>query len=360
MATEARSRPPVGGSAPWLERPLTEALRTLRGHAILLHGPLGIGQFELALQLAAAWLCESAESGSARVGACGHCAGCRLITARSHPDLALILPETLRASLDMRRADEAVDAPSEGSAKTKPSKEIRVADMRSAVAFAQTTASRGRSKVVVFYPAERINDVAANTLLKTLEEPPGDARFILACTAVDSLLPTVRSRCQAFAVALPDPATALAWLRERDVTEPDIALAAAGGQPQEVIERRADSIDSPAWRELPRRLQKGETGAVAAWPLPRVLDALQKLCHDLMRSAAGAAPRYFPAASLMAAPALGALAAWQSDLRRAAAQIEHPHHAPLLLDALVLRAQQALGTATSPARGRADALQYTR
>ena len=44
---------------PWLGAPLQEALRTQRGHALLIHGPQGIGQFELALTLAQAWLCET-------------------------------------------------------------------------------------------------------------------------------------------------------------------------------------------------------------------------------------------------------------------------------------------------------------
>ena len=45
------------------------------------------------------------------------------------------------------------------------------------------------------YPAEQMNHVTANALLKTLEEPPGDVRFVLASEAAHQLLPTIRSRC---------------------------------------------------------------------------------------------------------------------------------------------------------------------
>ena len=83
--------------------------------------------------------------------------------------------------------------------KKKPSKEIRVEAIRAAIAFATTTSARGRGKVVVVHPAERMNAVAANAFLKTLEEPAGDARFLLCSAAPDSLLPTIRSRCQAVA-----------------------------------------------------------------------------------------------------------------------------------------------------------------
>ena len=58
---------------PWLAAPLREALQTQRAHALLVHGPQGVGQFEMALTLAQAWLCESPLSDDA-ARACGHCA----------------------------------------------------------------------------------------------------------------------------------------------------------------------------------------------------------------------------------------------------------------------------------------------
>ena len=80
---------------PWLAGPLAEALRTQHGHALLVHGPQGIGQFELALSLAQSWLCEARGADAA----CGRCAACHLVQARAHPDLLVLVPEALAEAL---------------------------------------------------------------------------------------------------------------------------------------------------------------------------------------------------------------------------------------------------------------------
>ena len=87
---------------PWLGAWLESALRTQRGHAVLIHGPQGIGQWQLSLTLAQAWLCEGAQ-GARRP--CGTCASCRLVQARSHPDLLVLIPEALQAPLGWMLAD---------------------------------------------------------------------------------------------------------------------------------------------------------------------------------------------------------------------------------------------------------------
>ncbi|RYY91365.1 MAG: DNA polymerase III subunit delta', partial [Comamonadaceae bacterium] len=151
--------------SPWLSAPLADLLRQ-RGHAWLAQGPSGLGQYELALALASAWLCE--QPTDART-ACGHCASCHAITVRTHADLRVLMPEV--AMLDLGwPLDEKAQADIDDK-KRKPSKEIRVEAMRDAVGFAQRTSARGRGKVVLVYPAERMNTITANALLKTLEEP---------------------------------------------------------------------------------------------------------------------------------------------------------------------------------------------
>ena len=342
---------------PWLAAMLRDTLQTRHAHALLLHGPRGVGQFELALTLAQAWLCEAATAspmpGASSTGAaaqprpCGHCAACRLVQARSHPDLLVLLPEALREPLGWNLND-ADDAASDKTSKAKPSKEIKVEAVRSAVAFAQITSARGRRKVVVVYPAERMNEVAANTLLKTLEEPPGVARFVLACAEPEALLATIRSRCQAVPMRLPPTELAVQWLAQQGVIDPGVLLAAAGGQPQEASEWAGQGIDAALWSRLPALVQRGEAAPLAAWPLPRVVDALQKLCHDAACRAAGAAPRYFPPTSMAGLPGSidpMALADWSRDLLRAARHAEHPWNVGLMIEALVQRGQRALAAA---------------
>ena len=323
---------------PWLGDWLARALATQRGHAVLLHGPQGIGQWELALTLAQAWLCES----DAAPHPCGHCASCRLVRARSHPDLLVLLPEALQAALGWA-SDEGEGEASSGSAKTRqPSKEIKVDAVRAAVGFAQTTPARGRGKVVVLHPAERMNAIAANALLKTLEEPAGAARFVLASAAPEALLPTIRSRCQAMALQLPPAVQAGEWLAGQGVQGADILLAAAGGQALEALEAARGGLDAATWSRIPAALTSGAVAPFSGWPLPRVIDALQKLCHDLSCLAVGAAPRYFPPASLRPGARLPDLLAWGQALQRAARHAEHPLNLGLATEALVAQGEKAV------------------
>jgi len=324
---------------PWLEAPLRQALATQRAHALLIHGPQGVGQFELALTLAQAWLCE----GTRPDKPCGQCASCKLVQAHSHPDLIVLVPEALREALGWTVSEESDAAPADGG-KRKPSKEIRVDEIRQAIGFAQTTSARGRAKVVVIHPAERMNGVSANALLKTLEEPPGQARLVLSCAAPDVLLPTIRSRCQSVPLALPEAAVAGSWLAGQGVARPDVMLAATGGQPQEALAWIEEGIDAGQWVALPQQLLRGEVGPLGSWPLPLLIDMLQKLCHDAMRVAAGATPRYFPPAAMPPPAAMTALSAWSRELQRNARHAEHPWNAGLLVESLTQQAREALAT----------------
>jgi DNA polymerase-3 subunit delta' len=322
---------------PWLAAPLHDALHHRRGHALLVHGVPGVGQFELSMCLAQAWLCDAPLAGQA----CGRCASCKLVQAHSHPDLMVLLPEALREELGWTGGDEG-EGSSDKASKAKPSKDIKVDAVRGAVAFAQTTAGRGKGKVLVLHPAERMNGISANTLLKTLEEPPGNARFVLSCAAPEALLPTIRSRCQALHMGLPDPAEALHWLQGQGVTQPEVLLTATGGQVLDVLQWRALGIDARLWQGLPGQLLRGDVTGLAALPLPWVVQSLQKLCHDALCASVGAAPRYFAASAVPTGLALPALNAWGRALAKSARQAEHPWNAGLMCEALVLQAREVL------------------
>jgi len=328
---------------PWLDEPLQRGLRQA-AHALLIFGPSGVGQFELGLGLAQAWLCEGSDAERAEGRACGACRSCRLFQVRSHPDLLVMLPEALRESLDWGAAGgEGDDAAADKSGKGKASKEIKVEAVRTAVAFAQTTSARGRGKVVVLHPAERMNAIAANTLLKTLEEPPGDARFVLSSAAPDALLPTIRSRCQALRLALPDRAAAIQWLTTQGVPEAGVLLAACGGQPLEALEWHAEGIDGKLWPRVPALLARGESAPFMNWPLPRLVGTLQKVCHDALSVTVGASPRYFPAGSVRPGQQQ-TLTDWARELRRISQDVEHPWSAGLMVEALVGSARNALAS----------------
>jgi len=231
--------------APWLQVQL-ESLLSQRGHAWLLSGPSGLGQFDLALALARAWLCEAPSP----QGACGHCGSCHAVDVHTHADLRMLIPETLSLSLGWpldQKTQEELD-----NKKRKPSKEIKVDAARQVVTFSQLTRSRGPTKVVLVFPAERMNGITANTLLKTLEEPPGEVKFILATEAAQQLLPTIRSRCQSHTMRWPAFDESLAWLQSQSAMDESakagrakppppkledlrVLLAAAGGRPADAL-----------------------------------------------------------------------------------------------------------------------------
>lgn len=340
--------------APWLQRQL-DGLLSQRGHALLLAGPSGLGQYELALALARVWLCEAP---GAR-GACGQCGSCHAIDVRTHADLCVLMPETVSLELGWP-LDESAQKDIDDK-KRKPSKLIRVEAAREAVSFTQFTRSRGRTKVVLVYPADRMNVESANTLLKTLEEPVGEVRFVLATEAAHQLLPTIRSRCQGHAMVWPAQEEALVWLQAEaarlvkggsaSVTQEhaSVWLQAAGGRPDDALDWARSGLSAQAWTDLPQALARGDWTLLADWPPSRQLAVLQKLCHDLMARAGGASPRFFPAERLPAAPRWSALATWSRELMAAARTVEHPFNAGLMQEAWAARTRQVLGAGTSAA-----------
>jgi DNA polymerase-3 subunit delta' len=89
-------------------------------------------------------------------------------------------------------------------------------------------------------------------------------------------------------------------------------------------------------------MQRGELPLVADWSPAQLIDALHKLCHDLMARGVGAQPRYFVPEDLPTPPALERLKDWQQELVREGRTAEHPYNSGLMLEALVSRAQSAL------------------
>jgi DNA polymerase-3 subunit delta' len=323
---------------PWIAQQ-TAHLLAQRGHAWLLQGPSGLGQLDLALSLVRAWLCESPSA----QGACGTCPSCHALAVHTHADVCMLMPETTLLALGWpldEKAQKEID-----DKKRKPSKDIRVEAMREAVEFSQRTSARGRGKAVLVFPAERMNHVTANALLKTLEEPPGDVRFVLATEAAHQLLPTIRSRCLVHTLHWPPAADALAWLEAQGVpaTEAEKLLRASGGRPLDAWRDAQSGRGSELWQNLPKAMWHGDTQWVKDFSPSELLDALQKLCHDLMVVSSGAEPRFFMRSDLPSQmPPLSALSPWAKSLAQARLSAEHPFNAGLMLEALVSQAQTAM------------------
>lgn len=172
-------------------------------HALLLGGPAGTGRGHFARMLAASLLCPTpvSEDGSA----CGECASCRQFAAGSHADLFHAAPPEAGKALGVDRIRALIDS-------------------------LHLTAG-GENKVGLIDPADALTRSAANSLLKTLEEPPDGAYLLLVSARSGNLPATIRSRCQRVPFGMPDADQALAWLQQQHVSTPENWLARAGGAP---------------------------------------------------------------------------------------------------------------------------------
>jgi len=183
--SNAGDRPPDAGFAAIVGQ--QQAIAALRRalarnrlpHAILFHGPIGVGKATTAGILAQALNC--AERGFA--DACGVCASCRKVARGLHPDVLWVAPQrgSIRLGQVSPRRSEASDA--------EPANEP-------IVSWVGYRPYEGRRRVVVIDDAHTMNASAQNALLKTLEEPPPSSMLVLVTPAPASLLPTIRSRCQ--------------------------------------------------------------------------------------------------------------------------------------------------------------------
>ncbi|MDR1710220.1 MAG: DNA polymerase III subunit delta' [Candidatus Accumulibacter sp.] len=286
-------------------------------HALLLAGRRGIGKFDLARAFAESLLCEKPLPSGA---ACGGCPACRWMRDGNHPDFRQVLPDAISGG-----KSETTEAPGDEApgGKKKLSQEIKIDQIRALDDFLHVGTHRQGLRVVLIHPAEAMNRPAANSLLKSLEEPVPGTLFLLVSSEPERLLPTIRSRCQRLPVPAPDAALAQAWLAEAGVGEAGRWLALAGGSPLLAVEL-AKGDERALLDALTAELAKGgrldPLAAAAALdravkaekcpaPLKRVVEWAQKWFADLILSRAGLAPRYFRA---QAAPlaALAGQAEW--------------------------------------------------
>ena len=185
-------------------------------HAYLFSGEAGLGKKLTAFALAAAVNCPQARP----EGGCGSCPSCRRTAAFTHPDVHLVMSES---------EDERFGSNAEKP--RKASDEIKIDQIRRAQEGVSLRPSEGRKKLLIIDGAEALNDAAQNAFLKTLEEPPGDCLIILVSSRPQSLLPTIRSRCQEIRFQpLPRRTLAEALVRKRGLSSEDAWFLAALAQ----------------------------------------------------------------------------------------------------------------------------------
>lgn len=262
---------------PWNE-PLLESVRKRLDrlpHALLIHGARGVGKLALAERFAQILLCEQENK------PCGTCAGCRWYLAGTHPDFRRVEPEAL--AKEVAPTEEAAEeAPTK---RGKPSIEIKVDQIRGLEDFLNVGSHRGKLRVALIHPAEDMNEVSANALLKGLEEPPAGAIFVLVSHRPARLLPTIRSRCVAIPVPVPAREVAQRWLDAQKVKDSARWLAYAGGSPLRALDYAADAATYERLLKSPGPVSDRED-------LEPLVDALQKIALDRALSAFGLPPKY--------------------------------------------------------------------
>jgi len=327
--------PPAGVALPWQQATLRElhARRTRWPHAVLLHGPEGVGKRTLAHTLARALLCESPRASG---DACGECPSCRYAAAAQHPDLRIVEPVEVDDDEVKRVEWIVVD---------------RIRDLN---AWAAITSHRGRAKVALIVPAERMNAAAANALLKTLEEPPPDTHFLLVAHQPGRLPATIASRCQRIVAPRPTGKEGRAWLQAQGVRDADSLLVQASFAPLRALslaeagyqnERRVwiDALAAPQAlsptmlgariESAPRDVRRDRLAAAIDW--------VGGWCADLARVHAGASPLAHPARAdalraLSASVAPPALFRYHRRLLRERTLLSHPLSPRLVAEALLI------------------------
>lgn len=198
-------------------------IRTLREgqfvHAYLISGMHGAGKRTLSRLMAQYLLCEGQDK------PCGSCPACIQVAEGNHPDVIVVAPGK-PLSPDVRAGMQSI-----------PVDEIRYV----LTLVGQHTFTGGR-RVVIIEQAEKMNQQAANAMLKTLEEPLPDTIFMLLSDAPELLLTTIVSRCRPLKLHPWPDETILRALTERGVSQDMAAraLSVCGGSIGRAIEVAAD------------------------------------------------------------------------------------------------------------------------
>lgn len=171
---------------------LRRALKSKRmPHALLFHGPEGVGKEAVALELAKALFCQK------DVVYCNSCSDCKRVGQLSHPDLILIYPAPKQQkNEELKLIRESIVKNPYYRMQPWANPSILIDMIRNLKKTVSMASYENKGRVVLIFDAHRMTIEAANSLLKILEEPLGKLTLVLISSQANLLLPTIVSRCQ--------------------------------------------------------------------------------------------------------------------------------------------------------------------
>lgn len=207
------ARAPGGG--PSLAHAGADPDLSAMSHAWLITGPPGSGRSNAAKAFAAALQCVGEEPG------CGVCPGCRTTMLETNGDVHFV------------RTQKTI---------------ISAESARDLVVRAQVAPSQGRWRVILVEDADRLNEVAANSLLKAIEEPPERTVWLLCAPSPEDMIQTIRSRCRHLGLRIPSVRTVAQLLVREGIADEATALEAARAAQSHIGRARGLAKDPEARR----------------------------------------------------------------------------------------------------------------
>jgi len=249
---------------------LTAAIASGRiAHAYLFQGESNIGKFLAAMAFAKAALCAGDKTSRTTIDGCLQCSSCHFVDSGSHPDVHVTRPDGAHIKIGQIR------------------------ELQDAIAYKPLVGTR---KWFLVDEADAMNPEAANSFLKTLEEPPDHSTLILITARPQALPATVLSRCQSVRFSPPSPKELTSWLQKRRGISPaeakllaSLAMGkigiAAEADPSELRNERdriLEAIAKDRLEDLSELFNQPEDLASSHEQLYKTLDAIEIFLRDVL------------------------------------------------------------------------------
>lgn len=293
---------------PWLSESFQDFAQACRQGrlpgSVIIAGRNDAGAFELALECARFYLCEHKEGGVP----CGSCKSCRLLDNAAHPDFVMVrssLKDEVDAGTDLTNDPKLLLQDNQAAASESPAgrRSVRIDSIRRLIDWLQISHALTEGKAAIINDAHTMSEEAANSILKSFEEPPVQTLIIVVAKSLEALLPTIRSRAYKILLKEPTLQQGLEYLSGFDFTgrRAQTALALSLNAPYGALRLLQSGTDEKAVEIIEllcRALKTGQDSELidkllALGPEGQVM-ILGELVRELLKYKAGTALELLP------------------------------------------------------------------